>query len=517
MKKLYFLSLIIATAALFFGCKKDENEPEPKPQIKLDSTEVKNLINSNLFFNDEYHKPKSGSTNCRCFNNPISIAVEKKIYEPIVIKVHDTVSYTYRYQITNCSITDASGENMATEYIPNEATYILNISHKDLKPNTEYTVDVTLTLTQLVNGEWKPVEYKRYTPNYSCKVKFTTGDLPGNTIDAQDILYQYPINRQLNYLPEEYKQGYIMLGYNYKNIFDNTSAADKKIVIKSISDADFSDKTINYTVTESHEVENQEIEINYSLENVQFNKHHIYSLEFYCKDNIIYTMYFRTSKYAKAEEKFKTFSEWADGYAWVIGTENAQLNDIRRNVDNMEFDIFELPSTDKFKLPSTKESSTYDLNFRKSLIALKVDLDNCEWYQNSIYKILYETYPENMFQYTSTKPRYQYPPYDAMTMMNSEIFYSGYLSDEDIENKNTDKKLDPEGSIGMYLVFQMDSDFKAIKSQVDKNSEFYKQYFDNFYQPPVYSQGSTYPYFISYRLPGKNIITYSEKHVLTVK
>lgn len=104
MKKLYLLSLILTTAALFFGCKKDENESEPKPQIKLDSTEVKNLINSNFFFNDEYHKPKSGSTNCRCFNNPISIAVEKKIYEPIVIKVHDTVSYTYRYQITNCSI-----------------------------------------------------------------------------------------------------------------------------------------------------------------------------------------------------------------------------------------------------------------------------------------------------------------------------------------------------------------------------------------------------------------------------
>lgn len=512
MKKLYFLSLIIATAAMFFGCKKDDNE-EPTPQIKLDSTEVKNLINSNFFFNGEYHKPKSGSTNCRCFNNPISIAVEQKIYEPIVIKVHDTVSYTYRYQITNCSITDASGENMATEYIPNEATYILNISHKDLKPNTEYTVDVTLTLTQLVNGEWKPVEYKRYTPNYSCKVKFTTGDLPGNTLDAQDILYQYPIDRQLNYLTEEYKQGYIMLSYNYKNIFDNTSDADKKIVIKSISDADFTDKTINYTVTESHEVENQEIEINYSLENVQFNKHQIYSLEFYCKDNVIYTMYFRTSKYATAEEKFKTFAEWADGDAFIASTTNAQLKVIRKKIDNMEFDIFELPSTNKFALASTNESSTYGLNFRKSLIALKADLDNCEWYQNSIYKLLYDTYPLEPF--SGQRDYNEYPPADAITMQNSEILYFGYLSDEDIENKNAEKELDPEGNIGLYLVFQMDKDLRDRINKLQLQHDFDNELLE-YREPPRYSNGS-YPYFISYRLPGKNIITYTEKHALIVE
>ncbi len=517
MKKLYFLSLIIATAALFFGCKKDENEPEPTPQIKLDSTKIRDLFNKNLFFNNEFNKPKSGSTNCRCFNNPITIVVDQKIYEPIEIKVHDTVSYTYRYQIASCSITDPSSEEMATEYIPNGSTQIINIHHKDLKPNTEYTVKVTIIIAQLINGEWKQAEYKRWSPSYTCTVKFTTGELPGNTINYLDILYQYPIDRQLNYLPEEYKQGYIMLSYNYKNIFDNTSDEDKKIVIKSVSDTDFSEKTIKYTVKESHEIETQEIEIDYSLENIQFNKHQIYSLDFYCKDNIIYTMYFRTSKYPNAKEKFKTFSEWADGRAMVIGTENPQLNDITRNVNNMEFDIFELPSSHKFKLPSTNTSelpSTYDLNFRKSLIALKADLDNCEWYQNSIYKLLYDTYPENISQYTTTEERYQYPPTDAMTMRNSEIFYSGYLSDEDIENKNTDKNLDPEGSIGLYLVYQMNKDLLERVKVLDPNSNLYKEY-EKLIGPPIYK--GSFPYFISYRLPGKNIITYSEKHALIVE
>lgn len=509
MKKLYFLSLIIATAALFFGCKKDENEPEPTPeptqQNQYDSSEVRSFFSKYIYFNNEYHKPKSGSTGCRCFSNPISIAVDEKIYEPIVIKVNDTVSYTYRYQIDNCSITDASGENMATDYIPNEATSTLNIHHKILKPNTEYTVDVTIAIAQLINGEWKPVEYGKKTPKFTCKVKFTTGDLPENSIDAQDILYQYPIDRQLNYLIEEYKQGYIMLGYNYKNIFDNTSDADKKIVIKSISDADFTDKTINYTVTESHEVENQAIEINYSLENVQFNKHHIYSLEFYCKDNIIYTMYFRTSKYATAEEKFKTFAEWADGKVNMLQT-SLFFKEMHRNVDNMEFDIFELPTS-------------LNNNFQKSLIALSADLDNCEWYQNSIYKLLYENYP---LDYYSADRIYQYPPVDAMDIWNNDIEYQGYLSDTDIENKNTEKPLDPEGSIGLYLVYPMAQDLgdriKILEHQEGgTDTELYKKYEEVWSLPvPQYTLGS-YPYSISYRLPGKNIITYTEKHALTVE
>lgn len=496
MKKLYFLSLIIATAALFFGCKKDENEPEPTtPQIQLDSTEVRQLISTVFSFNSEGHNPKSGSTNCRCFNKPITIATDQKINEPIEIKVHDTVSYTYRYQIAKCSITDPSGEEMATEYIPNGSIQILNIPHKDLKSNTEYTVNVTIILAQLIEGEWEQVEYKKWSPSYTCTVKFTTGEFPGNRISADDILYQYPIDRQLNYLPEEYKQGYIMLSYNYKNIFDNTTDEDKKIVIKSISDADFTEKTINYTVTECHEVENQDIEIDYSLENIQFNKHQIYSLDFYCKDNIIYTMYFRTSKYPNAKTKLENFV--VNGKANIRSLNgHPVLGDMLSNIDNMEFDLFEIPLEDR--------SQT-------SLIALKADLDNCEWYQNSIYKLLYNSYPLDLSYFRSYK---EYPPVDAMYINNSEILYQGYLSDNDIENKNTEKELDPVGSICMKLIIQMHEDIKMRLNNLQHKECDDK--LEKYNQPVPYSVGS-YPYYISYRLPGKNIITYSEKHTLILE
>ena len=500
MKKLYFISLILTAATLFVGCKKDNHDPEPTPvpqptqQIQYDSSEVRLFFSKSISFNNEKHKPKSGSTDCRCFNTPISIAVNEKIYEPIVIKVHDTVSYTYRYQVANCTITDPSGENLATDYIPNGGTFILNLPHKDLKPNTEYSVFLTITIAQQINGEWKPVVYDGWSPIYSCKVKFTTGDLPGNTIEVQDILYQYPIDRQLNYLTEEYKQGYIMLGYNYKNIFDNTTDEDKKIVIKSVSDADFTEKTITYTVTECHEVENQDIEIDYSLENIQFNSHQIYSFDFYCKDNIIYTMYFRTSKYPNAKEKLKNLV--INGKASIKIDNHPVLGDMLSNVDNMEFDLFELPSNDRFQT---------------SLIALKADLDNCEWYQKSIYKLLYDSYPLDLSYYRICK---EYPPVDAMCMNNSEILYQGYLSDNDIENKNNEKELDPEGSIGMKLLIQMHQDMKMrlnYLQQKDCDAEL-----DKYNQPEPYTVGS-YPYYISYRLPGKNIITYSEKHELILK
>ena len=380
MKKLYLLSLIIAAAALLFGCKKDDNVPEPEPEqpkIQYDSSKVVSLLNVGyVMFNPEYNNPKNDDKDCRCFSYPLSIGTEKKLYEPIEIKVLDTLTYTYRYQLANFSITDATGENMAFEYKPNGATNILLLPHKLLNANTKYKLKATITIAQLINGEWQQVVYKGGTVDFTIQVFFTTGELPGNTIDANDILYQYPIDRQLNYLPEEYKKGYIMLSYNYKNIFDNTSDDDKKIVIKSLSDANFTEKTTKYTVTESHEVVAQDIEINYSLDNIQFNSHQIYSFDFYCKDNIIYTMYFRTSKYPNAKEKLKNLV--INGKASIKLDNHPVLGDMLSNVDNMEFDLFELPSNDRFQT---------------SLIALKADLDNCEWYQKSIYKLLYDSYP----------------------------------------------------------------------------------------------------------------------------
>ena len=498
MKKLYLISLIIAAAALFFGCKKDDNEPEPQkeePKIQYDSSKVVSLLNTGyVMFNPEYNNPKLDDKDCRCFSYPLSIGTERKLYEPIEIKVLDTLTYTYRYQLANYSITDAAGENMALEYTPDEATNILLLPHKELKSNTQYTLKVTLTITQLINGEWQQVVYKGGTVDFTSTVIFTTGELPGNTIDAQDILFQYPIDRQLNYLTEEYKQGYIMLSYNYKNIFDNTSDEDKKIVIKSVSDASFTEKTIKYTVTECHEVVAQDIEIDYSLENIQFNSHQIYSLDFYCKDNIIYTMYFRTSKYPNAKEKLKNLV--INGKASIKLDNHPVLGDMLSNVDNMEFDLFELPSNDRFQT---------------SLIALKADLDNCEWYQKSIYKLLYDSYPLDLSYYRICK---EYPPVDAMCMNNSEILYQGYLSDNDIENKNNEKELDPEGSIGMKLLIQMHYDVEMRLynlQQKDCDAEL-----DKYNQPEPYTVGS-YPYYISYRLPGKNIITYTEKHALTVE
>lgn len=497
MKKLYFISLFLTAAMLFFSCKKDNNDPEPQkedPKIHYDSLKVISLLNNGyIMFNNENNNPKTDDKDCRCFSYPLVLGTQKKLYEPIEIKVLDTLTYTYRYQLANFSITDAIGENMALEYTPDGATNILKLPHKLLKANTRYEVKATITIAQLINGEWQPVVYRGSTVDFSQTVRFTTGELPGNTIDAQDILYQYPIDRQLNYLPEEYKQGYIMLSYNYKNIFDNTSDDDKKIVIKSLSDANFTEKTTKYTVTESHEVVAQDIEINYSLENIQFNKHQIYSLDFYCKDNIIYTMYFRTSKYPNAKTKLENFV--VNGKANILLHDHPVLGDMLSNIDNMEFDLFEIPLEDR--------SQT-------SLIALKADLDNCEWYQNSIYKLLYNSYPLDLSYVRSYK---EYPPVDAMFINNSEILYQGYLSDNDIENKNTEKELDPLGSICMKLIIQMHEDIKMRLNNLQHKECDDK--LEKYNQPEPYSVGS-YPYYISYRLPGKNIITYSEKHTLVL-
>ena len=394
MKKLYFISLILTAATLFFGCKKDDNEPEPTtPQIQLDSTEVKEFINRIVNFDNEDQYPKSGSSNCRCFKYPIVIASDQKIIEPIEIKVHDTVSYTYRYQITNYTITDASGENMATEYISNDG-YLINIQHKDLKGNTEYTVDLTLTLTQLVNGEWEPVVYKRWTPTYTCKVTFTTGELPGNTIEAEDILYQFPIDRQYNYMPKEYTQGYIMLSYDYENIFEKISDDDKKVVIKGINDNNFETQVLPYTTKECHDVIGQMAEINYSLESVSFNPQKIYSIQLTAGTDTIYQLYFRTSKFSNFRDRINSMT--LDGVAFHDFSENYSKGFATDDF----FDIFEQQQIDN----------------TNTLVHLEADLENTEWYNNSIYKVVYDYILKNNLRVTR---QLSYPPADAMTIFNS--------------------------------------------------------------------------------------------------
>ena len=506
MKKFSLLALITLFTAVTIlpSCNKDDND-----EVKLtaiDSIKVKQILGRDAYAVHgsctPYHTQKDVTVGTIIKTTPL-VHLEESFDVPIV----DTF-YTYRYDVTACTLTNPSGAEFVTDFKYNKQDSSINIGHKILDVNTKYTLASTIALKQLVNGQWQLVVYNGKTMEYIQSVTFTTGTA-AETINPTDILFSYPIDRQYNYMPDEYKEGYIMLSYNYRELFENTPASDYKIVIKNITDDMFSDKTIPYTVKESNEVEGEVIGIDYSLKDILFDPCQIYHLSFYCGDKNIYNIHFRTSQYRNLKSKMAD-CDWYNGSV-VVSSSDALRKDMTQNVFMDEgFDILEYPVLNGI------DNNGYvgEGNIQKCLIYITADLDNCEWYQNSIFKSLYTEYP---LDYEDQGRIVQYPPADAFLMFNYKT--NMYLTDEDIENKYTQPK-SHEGIIKSSLVWFMDHDVRVRqKLNEQKNKSDFTILDDeikDYYEPPNYANGD-YPYFISFRLPGKNIITYSEKHVMTVK
>lgn len=520
MKKRFFTTIIAAAmSAMIFlpSCNKDDNaDPEPnkeeqkkeEPKIEYDSSDIYSLflVSNYSFFNPDVNNPKDGDTACRCFSTPLTIGTSlQKIYAPIEAKVLDNLTYTYRYEITDCTIADASGENMAIEYTPNEGTNILMIPHKDLTPNTEYTFSTTITLTQLIDGEWHPVIYKDKTFNYTNTLKFTTGKLSDNFIDKEEILYQYPIDRQRYYLPEEYKQGYIMMSYTYSKIFDGVPAENLKVVISSVSDETQPRQTTSFSYKECHDVERQVAEINYSLENITFLPQSIYRFDFLCGKDTVYYMHLATSKHPDFKTKIATYDITGNKINQTASTNDPHDGAVQK-------ELVSVISND------VEYFDEYEINIGEiGLIRMELDLDNCEWYINSYFKLFYDNY--TIYHNSPDNNKWKIPPSNAMGISYRYRSGSKLLSENEIKNKTINFiPYDKDGRVWCLVQTVMVKDFDSMWSSFSKyhselESKFCMIYHENNSVTHLtYTEGE-YPFSLSYCLPGKNIVTFTDKYV----
>lgn len=514
MKKIYLLPIaaLMAAGIMIAGChKEDETEPTPNPEpnkeeqknepkIQYDSSGVDMLLarSTFTFFNKDNHNPQSGATDCSCFSIPINIAASYKLYDPFEIKVLDTLSYTYRYQVASFSVTDASGENLSTGCsVPESPDVMAYLTHKELKPNTEYTASVTITLAQLVNGEWKQVTHLGNTYDYSCSVKFTTGELPeGNKIDSKFISYQYPIDRQLYYLPEQYKQGYIMLGYSYNNIFNGVSEQDMKLVITSISDENQPKQTTSFTYKECNDVPNEAAEINYSLENITFNPQTIYRFDFLCGEDTIYYMHFATSKFPDMKSKFASIL--STGLKTSYTAEYLVMGEAYELQYDEFFDDFELKN----------EQRTNGNITLSGLVRFEMDFKKSDAFHNSEYEYIYDNYTDVLKNVTQNRIE-GYPP-------SSEFYYvktyniKVFLNDFQINHKKIASFTEYTSQITCNFSNIMMDDYSIINKYISEPANEIEQHIKNKLPPWPYLPFGTYKCWFYYLLPGKGTILYKE-------
>ncbi|MBO7595995.1 MAG: hypothetical protein J6T70_03020 [Bacteroidales bacterium] len=508
MERLFLLPIAAAMSAMIFlpSCNKDDNEVKISHK---DSANVIEVLTKSQYAVGGNFSPSNGAKDIYV-GTDFSIKPGVALNTPFEVKLADQ-TVTYRYDLKACTITDASGADFATGFNYSEQDTLITINSKILNGNTEYTLSSTIALMQQINGEWQPVVYNGDAKEYVSTSLFTTCQA-ADTLRPADILFSYPIDRQLNYMPKEYQEGYIMLSYKYPELFNGASANDMKVIIKNITDDTKAEQSTPFTVKESHEVEGEAVELGYSLKDIMFDPNQIYSLAFYCGEKQVHQIYFRTSFYETLKSKLAAHEGNFDGELHYDGLSDNYLC-ASFKVEEY-FDKFECQTLDNFiyekygELPRSETLNT-------CLIPIEFDFDNCDWYQTSIFKYIYDKIPTPT---NDQRGNVKYPPINACELFQVHIT-KVFLSDEEIQTKIINSWPNIY-RLRIYMSYYFIQDGKNSQSHIFNNgaeSETEEQIMkinvkDWFLLAnPI----GTYSYDLSFRLPGKNIITYQERHMFT--
>ncbi len=494
MKKISILLTIVAmsSSVIISSCKKED---EVKFTEKDSVNVIKVLKRSKWDIHGKYN-PVDGEQNV-----PVGVVMTIKpqfaLNAPFDVDLAGTTC-TYRYDLTSCAITDPSGNNFLTNYQYNENDTCIYITNKILNPDTQYSLTSTIVLSQLVDGNWQPVVYKGAPLEHTYSSVFQTGQL-ADTINPADILFSYPIDRQLNYMPKEYTKGYIMLSNSYREFFEGISSNDMKLVVRNISEENTSDQTTTYTVSESHEVEKQIASIDFSLNNINFQPNTIYTLMFYCGAKKIHQIYFRTSYHPDLKTRLDNNKSFFDGEIGVYF-----VNDFYVLLQSGKLD----ENPDKFECQTMNGFSANE-TLNTCLMPMELVLDNADWYLQTPYKSIYDNNSPAVdfydYQNACFHNPVKFPPINALALYpfgysNVENRWGNipipFLSDENIKTKTID-------ATKTYRFINSFYSFANKEYRAHGNLDY-----DIFYK-------GNYVYKISYRLPGKNIITSKHTHSLT--
>lgn len=400
-----------------------------------------------------------------------------------------------------------------------------------LESHTVYIASASVVFMKKVGTEW--VKYSEDGNDYteSKSSRFTSGERPDHIL-PEHLLCAYPQIRHYNFYPKEYDNGYILITENYSYLFttDIPEGYIQKVRIETLNgqgkEFSFTSQTINKY--------GAKYEIDFNLNNFQFSNNEIYKIlilnvpktqskidanvtrsETAVNDQVTQRKIEAQGELNMLETKeivsycFKTskFNTFKDKLAYlklsgnvVVSGSDALIKNMTRNLITDEFpDGFEYQYLDS------------ETGFSKdNMIVMTPLLNQTEWYKNSIFPHVYNEYTANQLPNKDTR-YYNFPPDNAMIVFNAYFAQHDRLNDNEI-NSGTPTGLPGEGIARYYVVYQCDQDVRAVKELVGRkllNGQSLKGHdneFKNYYEPAPYSNG-TYPFKVSYRLPGKGIIT----------
>jgi hypothetical protein len=313
------------------------------------------------------------------------------------------LNHKYRANLEKCELVK-DGVAVSGSYQWNaDKTVLVYNPNEILDSKKEYSYTVSVSFDEWVNGTWTTVTENGVKSIETKTLKFTTGEFP-TEIPQNVISYSYPINRQYNFYPQEYPQGYIAFNKGLAPMFNLGAAWKQEARFVPVSGGkymasslvyDSTSRTVKFNIPTSlacdkiyklelvNVPQSQRIDKNVSAKSTSTDND-AGSTEITTKnatgtisegeENAFYTYAFRASKY-------KTFAQ------------KLSLTDITAN---MLYEItpyvYHLQSTyesdevfDKFEIDGTQTQTP--------LIRRTAILDKTPWYKSSIAPLIYKNYP----------------------------------------------------------------------------------------------------------------------------
>jgi hypothetical protein len=467
------------------------------------------------------------------FNVPVE--VEMEIEEENTKGVYKVTleEFSLKYKGTGIKVTGATKFN-------SDKTVCMIDPADPFESQKDMEVYAKVGIKKKISDTWVYVLDDNGNPLYEEKKEAVrTGDRP-KEIQPEHVKYSYPVSRQYNFYPDEYKNGYLMASQNYAYLFttEKPEGFNQILRISDMNGKTYEKPFAHYVRTADNGVK---FEIGFSMERIPFEKDRIYKLAIVnvpkqanagVESNIttvttavegaagvevtkkkadgvllqldekeIYALHFRSSEYNTFLEKIDAIPiddaiPWQDyPYAYNI---ISNIYDYAKPAEM--FDVAEIEPLD----PAQR------------LVVIEPLYEQTDWYTQKVAPLMYDSRVLHDAGLPGLKLTKENVSYYVTRTPSKE------LEDEMVET-NARHAISPWGSLHYRAPYYVDRDYGIIKSAVADKARSGAQiseasaallFTDHI---PLIEKG-TYPVRISYKLqgPGQRVVTSVEEKTVSL-
>lgn len=461
------------------------------------------------------------------FNLPVDTEVK--------ISDDENITKTYRIKLNKLELTSEGGSSIGVLTSWNDDHSVVSMEPDEiLQAKSKYALNVEISFEEKVGGLWQVVTDNGEVFKEVRSVSFVTGNLP-DRIPAHVISYSYPADKQYNFYKNEYNQAYMTFTRDIGVFFVDDNEFTKGAqwisssgqIIKGKLQYNKAEKTVytdvppsltndaifslnfvaeprNTNISSDRNVTSTLTSVDYGdSTNTNLTTKEAEGTISNPEEKTFYNYYFRTSKFNSLSEKIPFASKDVD-YMFSAST-------------FVFFPQVNMPISEVFDKCELWGDDTY-----KPLIRRTAVLDNTDWYKDIVYPLVYENYPWFGIYCIQNRDTSEFgvPPVRAI-----HFYYSSpiSLSDDEIATGVSQQAANAGIEYLFYkLPYYWDKDyydircFLANRYSIDSAPNASVEKILRNFDFPIIEPGN-YPILLEYVLPGKNIVTSSQKIMLNNK